>query len=135
MTASNQTPTAIFHRLLDAIGESRWSGLADLYADDAIVELPFAIPSPIELRGKAAIRAHFEQASRAPFDMRVKQICIHETNDPELIFGEFEYELRHRDSGKQFDVANIQRIRVRRGQIVHSRDYHDHHAIQRAIMG
>jgi ketosteroid isomerase-like protein len=35
-------PRAVFERLLQGISNGAWSELADLYAEDAVVELPFA---------------------------------------------------------------------------------------------
>jgi ketosteroid isomerase-like protein len=51
---------------------------------------------------------------------------LHPGADPELIVGEFDYVAEHTSSGATTRIANVFVLRVRDGQIVHSRDYSDH---------
>jgi hypothetical protein len=41
-----ETPREVYLRFLDLVGRDRWSELADLYAEDAVVEQPYARPEP-----------------------------------------------------------------------------------------
>jgi len=54
------------------------------------------------------------------FRMRVSDVVVHETTDPEVVVAEY------RTRGPGFTAANVQVVRVRDGLITHSRDYHDH---------
>lgn len=126
------SPEDVLHRLLALIAAGAWDDLPSLYAEDALVEQPFAAPAPVALRGRAAIAAHFAAASRAPFDIVPRNVRVHPARDPELVVAEFDYDLRHRATGRVSTVANVQLLRVRDGRIVHSRDYHDHRAIAAA---
>jgi ketosteroid isomerase-like protein len=58
---------------------------------------------------------------------------VHDTADPEVIVGEFDYHGQVSTTGRTFQVPNIQVLRIRDGQIVSSRDYHDHLALAAAV--
>jgi uncharacterized protein len=58
---------------------------------------------------------------------------VHATGDPEVVIAEFDYDGQVTTTGRSFRVANVQVLRVRNGQIVASRDYHNHLAIAAAL--
>ena len=126
-------PRAVFERLLQGISDGAWSELADLYADQAVVEMPFAPGGPTRLEGREAIRAHFAAAAGGPLKLRAGNVVVHDTADPEVIIGEFDYHGLVTTTGRAFQVANVQVLRIRDGQILSSRDYHDHLAIAAAV--
>lgn len=126
-------PRAVFERLLQDISDGAWSELADLYSERAVVEMPFAPGGPTRLEGREAIRAHFAGAAGGPLELRAGNVVVHDTTDPEVIIGEFDYEGRVTTTGRAFRLANVQVLRIRDGQIVSSRDYHDHLAIAAAV--
>lgn len=131
---TSTTPRETFQRLSQGITDGRWNDLAVLYAEDAVVEQPFAMgPTPFRLEGRAAVAEHFAKAGGAPFHLRVKDVVVHETRDPEVIVAEFTYAGETTATGSAFEVGNIQVLRVRDGLIASSRDYHDHAAIERAL--
>lgn len=119
------TPTQVFERLSAGITGGDWSRLPDLYAADTVVEMPFALPSPVRLNGRDEIRKHFSQP--VPFTLRALSTRVHETADPEVIVAEYDYEITAAGTGLR--VSNIQVLRVRDGLIVESRDYHNHAAM------
>ncbi|NYI04541.1 nuclear transport factor 2 family protein [Allostreptomyces psammosilenae] len=127
------SPREVFHRLLQGIASGHWEELADLYAADAVVEVPFALPSPLRLEGREQIRAHFLAATGQPLELRPVNVVVRETDDPEVVVAEFDYEGRVTTGSTTFRAANVQTLRVRDGLIVSSRDYHDHVAIARAL--
>lgn len=128
-------PREVVQRLIEGVTQREWGALPGLYADDAVVEQPFAIPAPIRLVGREQLRAHFQAASRAPFELRATNVVFHDSDDPEVVIVEYEYEGRVTSTGHSFRVANIQVVRVRDGQIVGSRDYHNHQALADAARG
>ncbi|HZD67827.1 MAG TPA: nuclear transport factor 2 family protein [Actinomycetes bacterium] len=132
---SNPSPRKVFESLLQGISDRRWHELADLYAEDTVVELPFAPGAPTRLEGREAVRAHFTTAAVGPLKLRASNVVIHYTDDPEVVIAEFEYHGQVTTTGRAFQVSNIQVLRVRNGQIVSSRDYHDHLAIAAAVGG
>ena len=51
--ANTEAPRALVERFLNHVDRGEWTALPDLYADDAVVEQPFAKPAPIRLQGRA----------------------------------------------------------------------------------
>jgi uncharacterized protein len=131
--AANATPVDVIHRLITGVPEGRWDELPTLYAPDAVVEHPMALPEPARLVGRAAVEAHFAAAAQLPLRMRAENVVVHEGADPELAVGEFDYVGVVGDA--PFRTANVLVVRVRDGLIVHSRDYHDHARLGAALTG
>lgn len=130
------TPREVFGRLSAGISAGRWDELGALYAEDAVVDQPFAPPpAPSRLEGRAAIDRHFRAAARGPIELRARNAVVHDTADPEVVVAEFDYDGRVTTTGRTFRVANIQVLRVRDGLIVETRDYHDHRRLARAVRG
>jgi ketosteroid isomerase-like protein len=127
------TPHQVVEQLLHGIVARAWTSLPDLYAEDAVVEQPFALPRPTVLVGRPHIRAHFAAAAAAPITLEVRNLVVHQTTDPEVVVAEFDYHARVSTGGGPFTIANIQVLRVHDGQIVASRDYHNHAALAEAI--
>jgi ketosteroid isomerase-like protein len=123
-------PQAVFERLSRGISEGRWNELADLYAEDAVVDQPFTAPAPGHLQGRESIREHFSGADRMGVELTARNVVVHQTTDPEVIVAEFDYDITTGDG--TFSAANIQVLRIRDGLIVATRDYHDHLTIARA---
>ena len=107
--------------------------MAELYADDAVVELPFNRPAPLRIDGRAQLEARGRAGRDLPLQLRPENLVIHETTDPEVIVAEFDYAGRVTTTGHTFRVANVIVARIRDGKIVASRDYHNHAAIGDAL--
>jgi uncharacterized protein len=126
-------PQAVVEQLLAGIAVGPSPVLADLYAEDAVVELPFARPGGLLLTGRAEIRQHFVNAAGAPLRLTPVEVTMHSTTDPELIVAEYDYDGQVLPKGRRFRVANVQIVRVRAGLIVASRDFHDHAGLAAAV--
>jgi len=114
-------------KLVTGISERRFDEVATLYAEDCVVEVPYATAGAAPLiEGGAAIREHFAHAGMVPFRLRARDLVVHETDDPELVVSEWDYEVTATTTSRTATVANVQFLRVRDGLIVHSRDFHDH---------
>jgi ketosteroid isomerase-like protein len=127
------SPRAVFERLSQGISEGRWHDLADLYAEDAVVDQPFVSTAPGRIEGRETIRAHFAGAAGMELSLVARNVVVHETADPEVIVAEFDYDITGRAGS--VTAANIQVLRVRDGLITATRDYHDHLALARATGG
>jgi uncharacterized protein len=90
------------------------------------VEYPFALLAPARLDGRDAIRRYFAAVARMPLELHARDIAVHQTSDPEVVIAEWDYDGLVTTTGRSFQVANIQVSRVGNGQIVASRDYHNH---------
>jgi len=121
------TPRQVAEKLVTGISEGRFEEVPRLYAEDCVVEVPYATggAAPL-LEGGAAVREHFSHADAMPFRLRARDLVVHETEDPELVVLSWDYEVTATTTGATATVANVQFLRVRDGLIVHSRDFHDH---------
>ena len=126
-------PREIFARLAGMITSGAWAEIADLYAEDAIVDIPFALPVPDRVEGRVALHGRFTGMGAGALDVTVENIKVHETADPEVIVAAFDYRGRALTTGRAFRVANIQVLRIRDGLIAATTDYHDHVALAVAI--
>ncbi|MFB7053041.1 nuclear transport factor 2 family protein [Streptomyces vinaceus] len=116
--------------LLLRIGEGRYAELAELYAEDVVVETVFEPVGPRRFEGRAVVEERFAQvAAASPVELTPRNVVIRETDDPEVVVAEWDYTVHHRVTGRTFEAANIQVLRVRDGLIVSSRDFHDHLAL------
>jgi ketosteroid isomerase-like protein len=135
MSEPSESPRQVFEQFLQTIASRRWTDLLAFYADDAVVEQPFELPAPRRLQGHDQLAAHFSGASTLPFELEVRHLVVHQTDDPEVVVGEFDYLGRITTTGRTFTVANIIVMRVRDGKIVESRDYHNHAVLAEALAG
>ncbi|MEU3626548.1 ketosteroid isomerase [Amycolatopsis coloradensis] len=118
------TPREVFDKLSEGITAGRWEDLFALYAEDAVVENPQRPPVPTRFEGRETLRKNFGGGMNVR--MSRADVLIHGTTDPEVIIAEYRNVGETLDTGKAFDIANIQLLRVRDGLIAHSRDYHDY---------
>ena len=132
-----RTPREVFLALVNGVADGRYDELPDLYAEQTDVRHPFdpmrtpALRSREELRAAFGRRAGSADAGSRP-RRRVGNVIIHETTDPEVIVAEFEYQGTDARTGQEYALPAIFVMRVRDGEIVSSRDYHDHLASARA---
>jgi ketosteroid isomerase-like protein len=129
------TPAEVFTQLVNGVCDQRWSDLPGLYAPRTHVvhpQDPFRAPP---LLTQDELREHFLGGAQALGDVRFTPgaVTVHETADPEVIVGEFEYRGVVPATGQPFAIPNVFVIRVRDGQIIESRDYADHVEIARVL--
>ena len=67
---------------MNGIATRDLSRLHLLYAEDAVVEHPFALPSPGRMQGRGALKAHFERFAEAPFTLAVHDMVVHQKARP-----------------------------------------------------
>lgn len=121
------SPRDVFLRLIHGVAEARLHELPGLYAESTDIRHPMATPPVPPLESRNELERHFAGPpgmepptwTRRPVD-----ITVHETADPEVVVGEFAYEVTHAD-GAVVMVPCVFVMRVRDGEIVESRDYID----------
>jgi ketosteroid isomerase-like protein len=109
---------------------------ADLFAEDGVLEYPFALPGqPRELQGREAIRSYFGAASgaRQLFDMDGVEALVRDTDDPEVVVAEIEHHGRSLVTGAAYRFRALAVVRVRNGEIVTYDDYMDPIAMARLL--
>jgi uncharacterized protein len=111
---------------------------ADLFAEDGVLEYPFAMPGqPRQLCGREAIRGYFgalaASASRELFEMDGVEALVRDTDDPEVVVTEIEHHGQSSVTGKPYRFRALGVIRVRNGEIVSYQDYMDPIAAARLL--
>lgn len=123
------TPTEVFHRAHSFVRnyDLRY---ADCFAEDGVLELPFAPPPmPKRVQGRAAIRAILQpryDAARAAGRRIVEyaNLWIHQTLDPQVIVVEFDV-VGAAGGAIPYTLPFIHVIRVVGDEIALQRDYFD----------
>ena len=106
-------------------------GFADLFAPDAVIELPF---SSIRLAGREAIREYSRQFLAAPVRLEDFEVTeLYQTQDPEVVIVEMRTKGTLTSTGRPFTATSIQVLRIREGQIVLFRDFADSRVLAEVI--
>lgn len=108
----------------------------DMFAEDGVMELPFAPPGlKLRLEGRDAIIAHLQTVTKLIKLDAMSNVITHETSDPDVIIVEFEGSGQGVITGEPYDQHYISVIRVRDGNIVHYKDYWNPIAVLRTLKG
>lgn len=129
-----RSPEETFRAMLDGAcrlqngDRSQVDKLAEFYAEEADVRHPMVPLGDTPLLGREALRQHFGTAGSAGrAGVRVEDVRVHQTADPEVVIGEFTY---RGDAG--WATRGFIVLRVRDRLIVESRDCIDHLGLARA---
>lgn len=125
--AESRSPREVFLELVNRIADGRVGDIPDLYAEEIDVVHPFDPMHAPPLRSRAELSAQVPPGTVMPKHRERPEIrAIHETADPEVIVAEFAYQRNHAVTGEPVSQPAIFVMRIRNGEIVSSRDYHDH---------
>src|SRR5919202_6800892 len=91
-SGSTASPREVIERLLAGMAAGVTPALAELYAESAVVELPFAQPGGLRIVGREQLAQHFAGAGRAPFRLRPTNVKLYQTTDPEVVVAEYDYQ-------------------------------------------
>jgi uncharacterized protein len=117
----------IVERLVAAAVSEHPEDMADCYAGQVVIEMPFTAglyPSRIETT-RDELRQRFTASAAVRRYERLADVRIHETADPEVVIAEYSIHGHLVADGQPFVLTIAMVITVRDGQIVHSRDYAD----------
>jgi uncharacterized protein len=111
----------------------RWLAL---FADDAIVEFPYAgnFAMPTRLTGLPEIRAHFSRTPELFHGLRFRDLRLHAI-DPRLAFAEVHGSATISTTGRAYEQDYVMVLEWQGGAIVHYREYWDASAAARAFGG
>jgi ketosteroid isomerase-like protein len=101
--------------------------VAGLWAEDVVVETPFAPPGrPRRVEGRAAV-LEMARAGRAalPFTLEMDEVTVHDTADPDVIIVEYALGAALPGTTERLSAPFIGVLRARDGQIAHWREYQD----------
>ncbi|MEU3144657.1 MULTISPECIES: nuclear transport factor 2 family protein [unclassified Streptomyces] len=117
-------PVAVFRRAVEHLLAHDMAAFTALYADDAVMEFPFAPPGrPQRLDGRAAVEAYLDGCTDMVDIQRVHDVTVHETADPEVIVAEMAASGRVVATGAPYTARYVAVLTVVDGRIRHYRDY------------
>lgn len=118
------TPTRVLHRGLDLLLAKDMPGFIGLYADDAVMEFPFAPPgAPTRLEGRAQVHDYLIDYPRHVDIHEIGEVNVMQTDDPEVIVAEFAARGVMVETEKPYLAKYIAVLTIRDGQIQRYRDY------------
>ena len=126
--AATRTARETVEQFLRAAVSPAPGDMADYYAAEVVIEMPFAVdalyPSRIETT-RDELRARFQAGAAIRRYKSLHDVTIHQTTDPGIIVAEYELHGEMTATAEPFAVRFAMVITVRDGHIVHSRDYAD----------
>jgi ketosteroid isomerase-like protein len=120
------SPRQTAERLLHATIGPDPGDIADCYAPDVVIEMPFAAPPlyPDRIQTtREELRARFRAGAAVRQYRQLSDVVIHETADPEVVIAEYQLHGELLASAEPFAQRFVMVMTVRDGQIVHTRDY------------
>jgi uncharacterized protein len=128
MPSTTRSPRETVEQLLRAVVSATPGDMADCYAPEVVIEMPFAVdalyPSQIAAT-RGELRARFQAGTAIRRYKRLANVTIHETANPEVVIAEYELHGEMTATGALFSVRYAMVITIRDGYIVRSRDYTD----------
>ncbi|WP_194893233.1 nuclear transport factor 2 family protein [Catenulispora pinisilvae] len=122
------TPADLLDRRRQVILDGDADGFADLFAPDAVIEMPFegTPEAPLRLAGREAIGEYARRMMASPLRIEDFDVtAVHQTQDPEVIVVEVDTKGSITTTGKPFSVTSVQILRIRDGRIALFRAYGD----------
>ncbi|MEV5378882.1 nuclear transport factor 2 family protein [Streptomyces nondiastaticus] len=118
------SPADLYRHSLRLLLDKDIPAWLDLWAEDGVMEFPFAAPGrPRRLEGRAAVAAYMRDYPDHIDLHDFPEVRIHETTDPGTIVVEMRGVGRWVKSGGPFDMTYIAVVSVRDGRFSSYRDY------------
>jgi ketosteroid isomerase-like protein len=135
MSAGPPRPQETIERFLKAVVSPAPGDMADCYADQVVIEMPFAsglVPARLETT-REEIRQRFAAGAAARRYTGLRDVRVHETADPDVVVLEYTLDGTRVGDGEPFTMTFVMVLTFRDGLIAHSRDYADPIAGARAL--
>ncbi|WP_433440135.1 nuclear transport factor 2 family protein [Nonomuraea sp. CA-141351] len=114
----------IVGQLLSLVAHGPCEEMADLFAEDAVFEMPYLPPGvPAQEPGRETFRAHLREGALVQRFDAVTDARIHQTADPEVVIAEYRLHGTVTATGRRFASDLVMVARVRDGLIVSHRSY------------
>ena len=130
------TPRQTAEQFLRATLSPDPGDLADFYAPEVVIEMPFTAaglyPARIETT-REELRARFRAGAAVRRYRELRDVVVHETADPGVVIAEYGLDGELTESAEPFSLRFVMVMTIADGQIVHTRDYADPIAGARAL--
>ncbi len=136
MTDTVESFSAMLHAALGARIDPSASSFLEMFAEDGVMEFPFALPGGTpRIEGREQLAEYLaEFGKRIRFDS-IGKVEVLETADPQTVVVEFEGFGRGIETDEPYEQRYVSIIRTTGGRIVHYKDYWNPVAIARALHG
>lgn len=125
---------ALLRRVFDAIGAADVDALGELYADDYVLEMPYAKPEPVRVEGLATVQAYLRQAFEVfRFELTISE--VHPLADLNAVVAEYTSEGRVVPTGKRYANSYIGIWRFRDGKVAATKEWYDPVVSAEAVKG
>lgn len=122
--ATARTPRQTIELFLHAVAHGTRDDLADLYAPDVRIEIPFTPAGAPQLsEGREEIRTRMKSAEALWGFDEVRGVTVHDTGDPGVVIAEYRVHGRLTATGRAFSLRYISVFGVEDGLIAWARDY------------
>lgn len=122
--ATARTPRQTIELFLHAVAHGTRDDLADLYAPDVRIEIPFTPAGAPQLsEGREEIRTRMKSAEALWGFDEVRGVTVHDTGDPGVVIAEYQVHGRLTATGRAFSLRYISVFGVEDGLIAWARDY------------
>jgi uncharacterized protein len=128
MSTATRSARQTVEQLMRAAVSTSPGDMADCYAPEVVIDLPFAVDGlypPRTQTTREELRARFQAGTAVRRYNGLSNVTIHETADPEVVVAEYQLDGEMTGTGEAFSLRLAMVVRVRDGYIVHSRDYSD----------
>jgi ketosteroid isomerase-like protein len=145
VSTSPASPRQVVERLIAAATSGTPGDIADCYADQVVIEMPFAAgltPARLETT-REELRARFASGASARKYTAARDVRLHQTTDPNVLVAEYTLDGTRLDDtgsgdtglhdGGQFSLTFVMVLTFRDGLIAHARDYSNPVAAARAL--
>ncbi|MCO1580045.1 nuclear transport factor 2 family protein [Crossiella sp. SN42] len=131
-----RTPRQVFEHALELLLAKDMDGFAGLWAEQGVLEFPFAAPgAPTRLAGRAAVHEYVRDYPSILDIRSFPAVRVHETADPEVLVAEFEAEGVVVRSGRPYRLRYAAVLTIRDGEIHTYRDYWSPAAVAELLDG
>ncbi len=118
------TAEKLVNHALELLLAHDMAAFAGLWAEDGVVEFPFAAPGyPAKLEGRAAVAEYLRDYPNILDIREIPQSVMHQTVDPDVVVVEFEAAGVVVSTGAPYRMSYIAVITVRNNEIQRYRDY------------
>jgi uncharacterized protein (TIGR02246 family) len=133
---SSATSADVLARRRQLILDGDADGFADLFAPDAVIEMPFGGPPgmPARQEGREVIREYARRVMASPLRLEdFEMTVLYQTQDPEVVIAETRVKGIATTTGRSFTATSIQVLRIRDGHIVLFRDFADPRVLEDVV--
>ncbi|MBD3887543.1 cupin domain-containing protein [Phormidium tenue FACHB-886] len=117
-----QQTTEVFAAHLALVGKDVQAWV-DLFAENAVVEFPYASTTPGRLEGKAAIYSYMKDVPAQMQDLVFNNVRIYPTSNSNVLFAEVHGEAVIVSTGRRYQQDYVMRLEMKEGKIIHYREY------------